>query len=126
MLLALVLACQKDYNKTKQAYQFIPNKASAVIKVNELNDFISSIENHDILSGIYNKELKNASEVLKNLNTTKQVYIAFPNSLEKNSDYLILTENDTTLFVVDSIPNHISETLTEFKIWFLSLSLLFW
>jgi hypothetical protein len=116
VLLSFLLACHKDYNKTKHAHQLIPNHTSAVIKVNELNDFISSIENHDILSGIYNKELKNASEVLKNLNTTKQVYIAFLNSVENNSDYLILTENDTALFVVDSIPNHISETLTDFKI----------
>ncbi len=116
VLLSLLLACQKDYNKTKHAYQFIPNNASAVIKVNELNDFISSIENHDILSGIYNKELKNDVDVLKNLNTTKHLFIAFTNAAENNSDYLILTENDTTLFVVDSIPNQISESITDFKI----------
>ncbi len=116
LLLSILLACQKDYNKTKHTHQFIPNTVSAVIKVNELNDFISSIENHDILSGIYNKELKNASEVLKNLNTTKHVLISFINAPENNSDYLILTENDSSLFVVDSIPNHISETLADFKI----------
>ena len=116
VLLSFLLACQKDYNKTKQAYQFIPNNVSAVIKVNELNDFISSIENHDILSGIYNKELQNTAKVLKNLNTTKHVFINFTDVTENNSDYLILTENNATLFVVDSISNHISETLVDFKI----------
>lgn len=116
VLLSFLLACQKDYNKTKHAYQFIPHSVSAIIKVNELNDFISSIENHDILSGIYNKDLKNAVAVLKNINTTKPVFIAFTDVEEDNSDYLILTENDTTLFVVDSIPNQKSESLTDFKI----------
>ncbi|EDP72217.1 hypothetical protein FBALC1_13987 [Flavobacteriales bacterium ALC-1] len=116
VLLFILLACQKDYNKTKLAYQFAPSNSSAIIKVNELNDFINSIENHNILSGVYNKELKNASEVLRHFNTTKQVYVSFTNTTENNSDYIILTENDSTLFVIDSIPNHISKTLIDFKI----------
>lgn len=116
VLLSFLLACQKDYNKTKNAYQFLPNDVSAVIKVNELNDFISSIENHNILSSIYNKELKNATELLEHLNTTKQVFISFTESTENNSDYLILTENDSTLFVLDSISNITSETLGDHKI----------
>lgn len=111
ILFTLVLACQKDYNKTKQAYKFIPSESTAIIQVNELNDFISSIENNQILSDIYNKELKDASQVLHNFNTTKEVYLAFTDST--NSDYIILTENDSTLFVRDSIKNHISETLMD-------------
>lgn len=113
VLLFFLLACQKDYNKTKYAYQYTPNDASAIIKINELNDFINSIDNHNILSYIYNKELQKASEVLKLLNTTKQVYVSFT---DNKSDYIILTENDSTLFVIDSIPNRISETLADFKI----------
>ena len=116
VLLTCLLACQKDYNKNKEAFQLIPNNASVVIKVNELNDFNSSIENHTILSGIYNKELNNASEILKHLNTTQHVFISFIDSDENNSDYVILTKNDSTLFVIDSIPNHISETIVDFKI----------
>ncbi|WP_400081186.1 ribonuclease HII [Winogradskyella sp. R77965] len=116
VLLSFLLACKKDYNKNKRAFQFIPNSVTSVIKVSELNDFNNSIENHNILSGIYIKELKNASEALKNLNTTKQVFIGFSDSRGNNSDYIILTENDSTLFVVDSISNHISETLVDFEI----------
>jgi len=71
---------------------------------------------HNILSGIYNKELKKASKVLNNLNTTNQVFIGFSDSTENNSDYIVLTENDSTLFVLDSISNHTSETLVNFKI----------
>lgn len=106
----LVLACQKDYNKTKQAYKFIPSESTAIIQINELNDFISSIDNNEILSSLYNKELKDASQTLQHLNTTKEIYLAFTDSI--NSDYIILTENDSTLFVRDSIKNHISGTLT--------------
>jgi hypothetical protein len=114
ILFATILACQKDYSKIKSPYKYIPTEASSVIKVNALNEFINSIDNHTIISGIYNKELKTASEVLKNLNTTQPVYVAFLN--EKQPDYLVLAENDSTLFVTDSIPNHISETLVNLKI----------
>ena len=116
VLLSIMLACNKDYNKNKQPYQFIPKDINSVIKINELNDFNSSVKNQNLLSTIYNKELKSTSKVLSHLNTSKQVYIAFSKTSENNSEYTILTENDSTLFVLDSIPNLISETLRNFKI----------
>ncbi|EPR72749.1 hypothetical protein ADIWIN_2362 [Winogradskyella psychrotolerans RS-3] len=105
------MACQKDYSKTKQPYKLIPTETSAIIQVNELNDFVTSIENNDVLSGLYNKELKNASLFLNQLNTTQQVYISFT-----DSNYLILSENDSTLFVLDSVKNIISTTLVDSEI----------
>ncbi|WP_040757057.1 hypothetical protein [Winogradskyella psychrotolerans] len=111
ILFTLVLACQKDYSKTKQPYKLIPTETSAIIQVNELNDFVTSIENNDVLSGLYNKELKNASLFLNQLNTTQQVYISFT-----DSNYLILSENDSTLFVLDSVKNIISTTLVDSEI----------
>lgn len=116
ILLPLFWSCQKDYNKIRDPYKFIPSKTSAIIKINELNDFINSIENHEILSGIYNKELKNASPILKHLNTTQSIFIAFSESSQGNSDFILLTTNDSLLFVVDSIPNRISESLVDLKI----------
>ena len=116
VLLFSLTACNKDYNKNKKVFQFIPNDVGSVIKVNALNDFNSSIKNHAILSGIYNKELKSARTLLNHLNTTQQVLIGFSDATKNTSDYIVLTENDSTLFVVDSIPNHISETLVDLKI----------
>ena len=49
ILLTLVLACQKNYDKTKQPYKFIPNETNVIIQINELSDFISSIDNNEIL-----------------------------------------------------------------------------
>ncbi|WP_282031564.1 ribonuclease HII [Winogradskyella eximia] len=114
ILFTLLWACQKDYNKTKQPYKFIPQESSAIIQINELNDFISSIDNNEILSSLYQKELKNASQILNQLHTTEEIYITFSDSTQ--TDYLILTENDSTLFVIDAVPNHISETLKDSKI----------
>lgn len=116
IVFTLLIACQKDYSKTKLAYKFIPNETSAVIQINELKDFINSIENDEILSGLYNEDLKAASQILKNLNTTKQVYITFTDAKHANPGYLILTEHDDALFSVDSLANHVSETLVDFKI----------
>jgi len=107
----LVLACQKDYNKTKRPYNYIPANTSAVIQVNELNDFIKSIENNDVLSDLYNKEIKEASLFLNHFNTTQSIYIAF-----KDSNYLIFTENDSTLFTLDTVTNVISKTLANSNI----------
>ncbi|WP_405573127.1 ribonuclease HII [Winogradskyella sp. Asnod2-B02-A] len=114
ILFTLLWSCQKDYNKTKQPYKFIPQESSAIIQINELNDFISSIDNNEILSSLYQKELKNASQILNQLHTTEEIFIAFSDSTQ--TDYLILTENDSTLFIIDAIPNHISETLKDSKI----------
>ncbi|MTE28036.1 ribonuclease HII [Winogradskyella ouciana] len=114
VLFSVVISCQKDYDKIKSPYKFLPPETNSVFAVNELNDFVKSIKNHNILSSIYIKELTNGSSVLENLNTTRQIYIAFLG--ENNSDYLILTENDSTLFIVDSIPNHISKNLNDLKV----------
>ena len=116
ILFTLLFSCQKDYNKTKLPYKLIPNETTAIIQINELNDFNASVENHDILSSIYNKELKKASILLKNLNTTQPIYIAFKDSNKNESNYLILAKNDSTLLTFDSIPNHTSKSLNDFKI----------
>lgn len=114
VLISILASCQKDYDKIKSPSKFLPAKTNSVIVVNELNDFVKSLNNHQILSSIYIKELKNTSTVLDNLNTSNRVYVSFLG--ENNSDYLILTENDSTLFRVDSVPNHISERLSDSKV----------
>ncbi|MBU2929265.1 ribonuclease HII [Winogradskyella psychrotolerans] len=111
IVFTFVFACQKDYNKTKQPYKFIPAETSTIIRINELNDFVNSIENNDVLSNLYNKELKHAVLFLNHLNTTEHVYIS-----SQDSNFLILTENDSSLFVLDSIKNIISKTLTDVNI----------
>lgn len=114
VLFTFLMSCQKDYNTSNSPYKFLPPETEVVICINELNDFTQSIATHDILSNVYNKGLKETSEVLKNINTTNKVYLAFLNP--SNTDYLILTKNDSTLFVIDSTPNHISEKLLESEI----------
>ena len=116
ILFLLLIGCQKDYNKTKLPYQFIPNNSHSVIQINELSDFINSLNNNDILSNIYNDNLKSASNIFKNLNTTNEVFIVFPDSTSVNANYLILTKNDSTLFVLDGLKNYTSETLLNSKI----------
>lgn len=116
LLFPMIWSCHKDYNKTKLPYKFIPQETAAVIKINELNDFINSIQNHDILSDIYNKDVVDASKTLESLQTSQAVYIAFLESDANTSDYLVLTENIPNLFAIDSIANIISETLVDLDI----------
>lgn len=109
-----MVSCQKDYDHVKSANQFLPSETHSVIVINDLNDFTKSIENHTILSNIYNKQLKTSSSVLKHLNTTKQVYLAFLSN--SNADYLIVTENDSTLIKSDATHNYTSNTIKDFDI----------
>lgn len=116
MLSCMLFTCQDKYNKTKKPHSFIPEGSSAIIEIKELNDFLSAIKNHDILSNIYIEELNSASKILQHFNPKKELYVAFINSEEQPSDYLILTENNSDLFLTDSISNLISETLVDLKI----------
>ncbi|MUU78924.1 ribonuclease HII [Winogradskyella endarachnes] len=109
-----LLGCQKDYNKTKLPYHFIPNDTYAVIQINELGDFINNLNNNNILSTIYNNNIKNASKALKTFNTTERVFIAIPDSTE--TQYLILTKNDSTLLNLEGLKNYSTETLTNLNI----------
>lgn len=111
-----LLGCQKDYNKTKLPYQFIPSNTYAVIQINELGDFINNANNNDVLSTIYNDNLKDATKILKTFNTTEQVFMALPDSLKTKSHYLILTKNDSTLLNVEGLKNYSTETLTNLNI----------
>ena len=113
-LLLMFMSCQKDYDNINSPSKLLPSKTESVIIINELNDFVNSIKHHDILSSVYNKESQVPLNVLNNLNTSQQVFIGFLN--QNNSDYLILTENDSTLFIIDSVRNHISENLPKLDI----------
>ncbi|GAB4161130.1 MAG: hypothetical protein Tsb0033_18080 [Winogradskyella sp.] len=106
-----MLSCQRDYNTPDPSYKFFPSKSEVVISINELNDFIQSVEQHRILQGIYNKHLKTSTSILKNLNTREKVYIVFFG--EHNANYLVLTKNNFNVFSADSIPGHSSGKLSE-------------
>ncbi|WP_138433049.1 ribonuclease HII [Winogradskyella algicola] len=114
ILLSVLMSCQKDYNSSKSPCIFLPSETEVVFSINELRDFTNSIKKHKILSKTYNGELTETSTVLKNMNPTDKVYVAFLN--ETNTEYLVLTKNDSTVFMIDSLPNHISENLKEFNI----------
>jgi hypothetical protein len=109
----LLIACQKDYNKKTPPYKFIPKESNTVVKINSINDFLESAENHKLFSSIYNKELKVTSDILQLYNTSKPVFLS---TTENSNGYLILAEFSEQIFKLDSLPNHISETIAEFKV----------
>ncbi|WP_320556777.1 ribonuclease HII [Winogradskyella aquimaris] len=109
----ILVSCQRDYNTPDHFYKFFPSKSEVIISVNELNDFIQSSE-HTILNGIYNRSLKAPASILKNFNTRERVYIVFFGN--QNANYLVLTKNTPNVFAIDSIPNYISENISEIDI----------
>lgn len=112
-LSVMLVTCQKDYNKNVPPYRFIPKTAHVVLKINAINDFIGSIENQDILSEIFDKELSSTIEILKLYNTTRPIYVV---ALDDANDYLILTDYTEGLFAIDSIPHYSYDPSSEFEI----------
>jgi len=114
VFIVLFVSCKKDNNIIEDPTQLIPSNINSVVVIKERNDFIRSSKNHKILNGIYNKESKHVSTLLKNLNSSKPIYMAFLN--QDDADYLLITENDSTLFKIDSIPSHTAERMTKINI----------
>ena len=100
ILLYTVLCCKNDYDKILSPLELLPNQAEAIMVINEFNDFTNSVENHHILKPLFEENFKPTNKLLKHLNVTKEVYIAFLE--ESKSDYLLLTQNDSLLMVLDS------------------------
>ncbi len=108
---AFAMSCQRNYKDLKSPYQLLHPKTTSVTIIKELNDFNKSAENHIILSHLYKTNLNLTSAVLKNINTTKPVYVASLNT--NTSDYVVLTKNDSSIFNIEAIPNHITERLKD-------------
>ncbi|APY08921.1 hypothetical protein BWZ20_11680 [Winogradskyella sp. J14-2] len=114
ILLSVLVSCQKDYDISKSPYKFLPPETEVAFSINDLNVFVNNIEKHDILSSIINEDLKESIEVIKNIKTTNKVYVALLKP--EYTDYIIITKSDSTVFVVDSLPNHVSKNLSELDI----------
>ena len=113
LLSTLFISCNKT-NKHINTADYIPEDASVIIQVNNLESLKSNLDNNDLLNSLaksktYNKvtqKLKN----LKYLNTTNPLFICFNYDDKDSLQYTVITKQVPNLFEVDSLKNINVET----------------
>ena len=108
LLTILLISCNKT-NTHINTSDYIPENASIIIQVNNLESLKSNLNNSDFLNGLAKsnsyKKLTKKLENLKHLNTTNPLLVCF-NFDEKDSlQYTVITKQTPDLFAVDSLQN---------------------
>ena len=110
--LLLIISCNKSKTSTSKLSDFIPQDASVIVKINDLETFKSDFNNNEILSGLSESEpYATISEQLINFRQLKTVnHLLF--CLERNQDSLnftLITKLTDSLFggrSLDSVSAH--------------------
>jgi len=97
----LLVGCNQSKRSTTKITQLIPETATVVLSINNIETFKSDIKNNGFLkkltSTIVYKDLLNSLEDLTYLNTTNSVLICFNGSKNK-PNYSIITKYSDSLF----------------------------
>lgn len=116
LLLFFVISCSNTNTERSKLIHYIPENASLIIKTNNLEGLKSSLDNNDFIEGVSKsksfKGLKENLEILKHLKPTSETLICFSKSETDSLEYSIITKYSKELFITDSLPNYIEETLT--------------
>ena len=116
LILFLTFSCSNPNTERSKLIHYVPDNASLILKTNNLDDLKSSIENNDFIESISKskafKDLKKTLEILKHLKPKTETLICFSENKNDSLDYTVITKYSKDLFVTDSLPNYIEETLT--------------
>ncbi|MBU2939429.1 ribonuclease HII [Lacinutrix sp. C3R15] len=113
LLTTLFISCNTT-NKHINTTDYIPENASVILQVNNLESLKSNLENNDFLEGLSNSaSYTSLSKKLKNLtylNTTNPLFVCFNYDKKDSLQYTVITKQTPDLFAVDSLQNIKIET----------------
>ena len=113
----LFLSCNNVETKRLKLIDFVPKNTSIIIKSINVEGLKSSLNNSDFLQKISNtnsyKNLESKLEGLSYLNPSSEVIMCFSKDLKDSLQYSIITKYSKDLFITDSLPNYIEETLKQ-------------
>jgi hypothetical protein len=115
-LIAIIFfSCSNNRTNRVNLVDFIPENTSIIIKSTNIEGLKSSIHNSDFLRKISKKKsyehLENKFEGLSYLKPSNDILICFSNDSKDSLQYSIITKYTEDLFITDSLPNYIEETL---------------
>ena len=108
-LISLLLISCNQTDKHINTTDYIPENASVIIQVNNLESLKSNLNNSDFLEGLQKSKsytnLTNKLENLKHLNTTNPLFVCFSYDKKDSLQYTVITKQTPDLFAVDSLQN---------------------
>ena len=115
IFLTLLVSCNNNSYKKASIYNFIPDRASIIVTINDIESLETNIKNNDFVNGISKSSVyHNISKKLNHLNyinTKNPVVISFFKDDKDSLQFTISTKQIANLFSIDSLPNHKIETL---------------
>lgn len=117
VLVIFIIAISCDsYKKQKDLSHYIPENASVILKINNLERFKSNLNNNNFLQTLSQvsdyKTIKNKLQYLNHISTKNPVFICFSSTEKDSLNYTIITKFQPSVFKVDSLPNHKKETIS--------------
>ncbi|NER14967.1 ribonuclease HII [Leptobacterium flavescens] len=111
----LLLSCQKTENELPLLLNYIPKDISVIIKVNDLQDFKSSIRNNGFIKkldgSVLKADLNDFLSPLEHLDTKKELLFCFSEVGAGNFEYTLISRKTADLFKLDSISDRKIESL---------------
>ena len=115
LITLIFISCNNTKTNHLKLIDFVPENASVIIKTTNIEGLKSSLNNSDFLQKLSKtnsyKNLEHKLENLSYLNPSSDVLVCFSNNLKDSLDYTIITKYNKDLFIIDSLPNYIEETL---------------
>ncbi|GGG42535.1 ribonuclease HII [Bizionia arctica] len=115
LITLLVTSCNTD-TKFSDPADYIPENASYVLKASDLESLKNNITNNNFLDELSkSKTFSSVSkkiDALKYFKTSNELLLCFSKDKNDSLQYLIITTYNKDLFLVDSLPNHKIETIT--------------
>ncbi|PWH84525.1 ribonuclease HII [Algibacter marinivivus] len=116
LLLTTIFGCSKSNKSHSNLLDLVPKNTALIIKTSNLESLNNSINNSDFLQRISKtntyKSLLEKLEPLSNIKPSNNILICFSEDENASLHYSVITKYTKNLFLTDSLPNYIEETLT--------------
>lgn len=108
LIVIITFGCNTK-NKVKDATSYIPENATLIFSINNLESLKSNIQNNHFINLFANSKIqqrvKNKLQTLKYLKTNNSVLLCFNLDAKDSLQYTIITKQIPNLFLLDSLPN---------------------
>ncbi len=112
----LIWGCSNTSSSSKILADFVPENASMVLKITDLNMLQQDLQQNEVLTAFNKSELyellSGNHTILKNISQTGEILLCLNPRHDSLIDYTLITRQGAALFVLDSLKNKIVETLT--------------
>ncbi|MDC7995915.1 hypothetical protein [Altibacter sp. HG106] len=109
-------ACQLADSKDQPLYQYLPKDTSIIYEISDYDLFRTDWEQNALISQFPDNPLSvfldEQESLLQHLKPTAKSYLGFKRQ-DSVAHYFYVTRNDSTLLVLDSVPNRMVEGITQ-------------